>query len=460
MSTNCPNRPPATVRAFWFACIVLAGLPLAAQAVTGDGLGEAARATTAEFSSLKLMVFPARSIDELSGGADTNPSLNASLSTILASRARQSDFTLVPAPDWQSIASQQAVDGDQSDLVLAAGKQAAVHATLSLFWFQEGRRITLIAKIYDVWQQRLVAGATLTGLDDLSLLNTTDTLLAGLLDKLVAEAPAIIADYGAGGPGTMSRELVIRSRAEGARVSLVGGEVLGTITNGQLNLPFRPLAVNNAIELLLDKPGFYPKTVKTRIKDTKPELNLPSLYPKTSFTILVSVDPDMLIPVGLGSSPESNSSSTSQPSTRLKVGANLGFRWFPVPDTWFVQANYQFNMLNSKNSQLDQTVTPFIMHQASLITAVAVLTPADWVVRVFAGLGIGAYISTGSANQSPVFLDPYLELPALIAQINLHPVAIEIGAGAIFVFDSTANLLPAGLVKSLGLTRFSLGWKL
>ena len=405
-------------------------------------------------SDLKFMVFPARSIDELSGGVDTNPDLNASLSTILQNRARQTDFTVINAPDWKTLASQQSESGDQSDVVLAAAKQAGVQATLSLFWFQEGRRITLIAKIYDVWQQRMVAGATVTGLDDLSLLNTTDNLLAGLIGKLVAESPQILAAWGSAGPVTMSRELVLKSPAEGAKVSLVGGELLGTIKDGKIALPFRPLAVNKGIDFKLEEDGFYSKTVSVEVKGTKPELELPGLYPKTTWTALISANPDML---STNNSSGSNSSSSS--NTWLKFGFGLGLRWFPVADTWFVQGNYMLNLINNQSDPSGDFTKPFYLHQAGVETAIVVLTPPDWIIRFFVGFGLGTFLSRSPNQEKDMFFDPYLELPYFNTQINLHPVTIEIECGALFVFDSGYNLLPPGLVKTFGPVRLSLGWK-
>jgi hypothetical protein len=425
---------PARRRRRLLPAVVLAAaaaLPLAAQDAPSPD------------EPLKLMHFTVRPVAAFDGQPDTKPELSAALDAILRNRTARAGFTAVEAPAWEEIEARAAAADNLADPAPGEAAAAGAPAAVCLYWFESGGRVTLIAKAWDSWQKRLVASASASAPDDLTLLNSADSLAGEVLDKLAAAAPRLLADWGGDGPLSLSRSLAFSSADEGAAVSLEGGAALGEIRGGQLSLPFRPLAMGREIRFRLEKAGYHPRTVALAVKDLKPEIRLPALYPQSSFTVLLSADPDMLVD-----------------SDHLAFGMGAAFRWLPQPDTWFLQAGYRVGVGRTPGDPAGLLGPGRLSHQISLEAAVALFTPPDWVLRAFAGAGLGAWISGNGQVGAPVFFDPYLQLPALSLQLNLHPVVAELECGAFIGLGGGANLLPAGLVKSFGLTRFSLGVKL
>jgi hypothetical protein len=392
---------------------------------------------------LKLMRFAARPYTAFDGTADTKPELSAALDAILRNRAGQGSFDVLEAQSWAEIDARGSPAGRLVDPAPEEAAAVGAQAAVCLYWFEAGGRITLVAKAWDAWQKRLVAGDSASGPDDLTLLNAADSLVAGLLDRLAEAAPRLLADWGGVGPLSLSRSLAFTGPDEGATVSLEGGAALGVISGGKLALPFRPLAVGPEIRFRLEKPGFHPKTFGVAVKDLAPGLRLPALYPRSRFTVLVSADPDMLID-----------------SEHLAFGMGAAFRWLPLDDIWYLQAGYRIGVGRNPSDPSGLLGAGPVGHQLSIEAAVALFTPPDWVVRAFVGAGIGAWITGSGLAGAPVFFDPYVQLPCLSLQLNLHPVVAELECGALIGLGGGANLLPAGLIKGFGLTRFSLGVKL
>lgn len=393
---------------------------------------------------LRVLVFQPLSIDSLnSDGAANDPSA-AVIGQAIFNVVQTTDSENVRAPSWSELRAAGSTIGSELTTVLETAHEAGAQAAIYYSYFREGKRITLIGKIYDVWQSRLIAGLSQSGLDDLGLLNLVDSMTRELLGKLKQESKSLIQNWGNNGATGMTRSLVFRSRDELARVKLEGGDELGIIHDHVLALPYRPLAVKQPIRIRIEKPGFYSRDYEFQVEGLVPEVKLPALYPHSKWTVMAAVDP-----IWIFGKPENPS---------LDLGLGAGLRYLPNQEDWYVQFWYMLKEPHSRSQVSGATQPTWVMHDLSLSVAVALLPP-NWVVRVFVGVGLGAYITSAGKTGASTFFDPYLELPSIDVQINLHPIVLDFEIGSQYVFDSGINLLPQGLVRSTGMLRMGVGFK-
>ena len=403
-------------------------------------------AQEAPLDHLRVMVFQPLSIDDASAANPADETTASLIGQAVLNAVKSENAEIIQAPGWSDLRTADFVAGTEISLILDRARQAGAQAAVAVSWFREGRRISLIGKVYDVWSARLLAGATRTGLDDLGLLNLTDEMTKELLGKLDAAAAGLIAAWGTTTIDGISQGLVLRSPDEGAIISLGATEELGIIHNGVLFLPFRPLALKQDITVTIARPGFYTRQYQFQAKDTAAEVSLPGLYPRSKWSFMAGIDPLMVF----------NSKNSNQAAQILGLGA--GLRYLPLDEAWYIQFWYLFKEPRSNAVVSGVTPPTWFMHDLSVTAAVA-LMPPDWIFRLFIGAGLGAYLTAAGTSGTATFFDPYIELPAIDIQLNFHPIIIDFEFGSQFVFDVGSNLLPQGLVRSTGLLHMGVGFK-
>lgn len=423
--------------------MVVVSLALSAQTPAAADAAALPPDETPAKDHLAVMAFQPLPIDGQSDAA--NAATAAMLGQNTVNLLNQSSLEVVGAPTWPQLRQRYGDAASEFAIILEHARGKGAQSALFIQFFRDGKRLTLIGKAYDIWGSRLLASATRSGQDDIGLLTIANDLVAELLDKVKAEGERLVRDWGGEGASGMSRSIVFTSRDEYATVSLHGGEELGIVFRGYLKLPYLPLAVKRDIVVDIAKPGYYPKTFTFQVNEMHPTVKLPPLFPKSKWSLMAAVDPQWIFGDGEGGALQDFS-------------LGLGLRWSPVDEYWYLQFWYLLKVPHLAGAVSGAPQPVWLMHDFSLAIAASPFNP-DSFFRVFFGVGLGAYVTAGSDGSGVSYFDPYLELPSIGIQFNLHPVTVDFELGSQFVLDLGGNLMPQGLVRSFGLLRGGVGFK-
>jgi hypothetical protein len=110
----------------------------------------------------------------------------------------------------------------------------------------------------------------------LAVYNRLNAAVGMFIDKAGQGKSAEIAGGGGGAAETSRyvKEIILYSKDEGAEIWLKGKEKLGVIKNGQLILPYMPLALGSTIEIEKKKPGSYDSSETLTLTQEKNEITL------------------------------------------------------------------------------------------------------------------------------------------------------------------------------------------
>lgn len=191
--------------------------------------------------------------------------------------------------------------------------------------------------------------------------------------------------------------ITLTSRYEGATVYLDQNQPLGRIQNGQLELPFHPMAMGQKMKLLIEQKGFYPKTItlvldgETLVADTGP------LFAQTHAAVNVNY---------------------AFPSV---LGLGIGGRYYPLPDLLFLELRENiFSTGFLKNDNGQETMLHF---DTSFLVAYYPIFPVDFPFRISIGVG-GGYLASVPLKGGQHNDDWYLTMCNLSLECNLPSAAL------------------------------------
>ncbi len=336
--------------------------------------------------------------------------------------------------------------------VLTLARDANANLALFLSYFSEGLRSTVVARLYETWNGRLIAGDVQSAQGELGLLSALDKSMTNVIAKLADQAAKIRSEWGVSSGTKQSKSVTFISPDEAATVS-IAGNLLGTIVDGKLFLPFKQLALGQELIVQMSKEDYYDKQVSIVLEDQDAQIVLPALYGKNSFTAGLLWVP--LSPISWGAF----------------------FRWMPLPDQWYVQAAWTmaspddgwYEDLNhselgdgsSDLSLFNQAllITPerSFLHRFGFETGVYLFSPADQIIKLSLGLGIEAVLA-GSKDFTGGNL--IFSLPVLGLELNLHPIVIGFQASIDFSVNAfAAPVLPAGAISTFLPFRVYVGYQ-
>jgi hypothetical protein len=300
------------------------------------------------------------------------------------------------------------------------------------FFQLEGRRLTIMVKAYDSRRKKLITANVSTGRNDLSALNIIDRMMVSILRDLAEEEEDL--RFMKENPGTLTgtaaARIVFESDQEGMEVLLSGGQSLGYIEEGRLELPYQTLALGQTIEVLKRAPGFYEATQENVLNTQDEVFNLNPLYPKTFGTFFVEWNAQKL------------------------AGLNLGIRAYLEPDYTFLHLGIG-GFVQSPAIPNSQPV----IHQSTelMFGSYLIFAPSDF-FRFSYSLGVGLDMTFFTSNNLPVLYDFFLNIASLQYDLNFKDFIIYARSDLKYYIPlNDSSLLQPGSGSTVPLAPLTLG---
>ncbi len=247
----------------------------------------------------------------------------------LAVELKLAGYRLVPSTEWQKVQKEKNIQDKElvyGPVAINLAEEVGADIAVTSFIRIENREILLGIKCYDIAGKSLclsLLNKGVTGLLVYNLINDTSReLITGLKEPLFREdrkrvtVKEISYEHKIVEMGEVI-QVTLLSRDEGAEVYLAGDKYIGNIENGKLSFSAK---ADTRLILVIRKPGYHEASREFKLKDTDKELKLPSLNPVTHMAVEVEY------------------------SSFQFLGAGAAYRFYLVPDKYFLRADNYFYM--------------------------------------------------------------------------------------------------------------------
>lgn len=418
---HTPRRFPACARTL----ALIGGLFLLAAVGSPAQEADAAQSGTADgprAAGLHVLLFPLLQVGDAPELATTDTGIVELLSRSLLSEFEDAGedlgFEVVVGEPRPRMTAEAPPGGVVDAAIDAASAADADLVGVGFAGFSDGR-VSLNARVYDTDSRGLISAAAGYGRSDLSVFNITRRLFEDLrpgLERRAGGRGRTIVDVAGDTP--VSDPLVLSSELEGMHVYLGDNLRLGTITDGEVRLPYLPFTPGETVSVRKVKRGYYEETEEVLIREGGSRIELAPMEPETRFAATVSY------------------------TTGQLMGLGVGVRAYIRPD-WSFFAGETYGYVQSSNPG----ATGAAYHQDfRLLFGRYLAFPRTSVFRFGAHTGVGTTFTFFSSPDADTYRDTYLEVFSLWLEANLGGAGFYAGVASRWSVGRDNGLLEAGSI--------------
>ncbi|MFW5994908.1 MAG: hypothetical protein ACOCRN_02265, partial [Spirochaetia bacterium] len=325
------------------------------------------------------------------------------------------------ASDARALESRAEPVSDSAEADPASSSEAAYRLEPKLE--VRGRRVTLVATVYQTEDDAYVAGGVAQGLADVSLVETARDLADELAPRIRSAAEIRAAGEPPQLPETLVN-LVFTGPEEDVRLILGDNLDIGRIRDGTVRAPFFPVPVGSIVEVRAQKAGRYPQQFEVEVEATEMEVEVPELVRHRRWEASARYRPQHL------------------------VAAGAGVRYYVDPGERFVAANSVLGV------RPDSSGGPpsFYDLEADLRVGTYLFLPVTSLVRTGVSLGGGTRVtliaptSEASADTpAQSLVDPFATIGSAFIELNSDRFSPFLEVDLQYGFDSPESFLEPGL---------------
>ncbi len=329
--------------------------------------------------------------------------------------------------------SQIDVDDGTLDAVLNAAAVAGADYVLRPFLDVRGRRVTVVAGVYEVATGAFVSGSIRQGRADITFVENAREMSEELGPSVLRAHEVRLAGDPPGLPDTLV-SLEFTGGEEGARVVLGDDFEIGSIAAGRVRAPFFPVPVGTAVDVRVEKEDHYPERFEFEVDRSEMSVELPRLRPHRRWEWSARYRPQRIFAGG------------------------AGLRYFPEPGELFVGGNAVFSLFpDFRNRTLSFYSIDFDLRAGTYF-----FRPVTSTIRMGASLGAGSQftmIATPGGWRDgdlppQLFVDPFVMPVSLFVEANFNRLAPFIELDMQYGFGHAIAFLEPGLRANLTLGVF------
>lgn len=325
-------------------------------------------------------------------------------------------------------------DDGTLDAVLNAAASANADYVLRPFLDVRGRRVTVVASVYEVSTGAFVSGSIRQGRADITFVENAREMS----DEL---APAVRRAHEvrlAGEPPHVPETLVsleFTGGDEGARVVLGDDFEIGTVAaGGRVRAPFFPVPVGIAVDVRVEKEDHYPERFEFEVDRSEMVVELPRLRPHRRWEWSARYRPQRIFAGG------------------------AGVRYYPEPGELFVGGNAVISLFPDFGNR----ILSFYNIDLDLRVGTYLFRPVTSTFRMGASLGAGSQftmIATPGGRRDgdlppQLFVDPFVMPMSFFVEVNFNRIAPFVELDMQYGFDHAMAFLEPGLRANLTLGVF------
>ncbi len=321
-----------------------------------------------------------------------------------------------------------------ADVVNSMKRQAASQLS-SYFclvrYVQQAQRVEL--SVY-FWNRNggLIISYSTQDAAGLAVYNRLNTAVGMFINKAGQGKSTEIAG-GGGGSAEATRyvkEIILYSKDEGAEIWLKGKEKLGVIKNGQLILPYMPLAIGSVIEIEKKKTGNYDSSETLTLAQEKNEITLAPMERIYGSGLFFTWTTGQFIGLGVG----------------YMGNVNERYVYWGVENYFFLQASTTKDM----RPVFHDDIRGFVLIKYRFAEG--------FPFTISYSYGLGVIFSLLDAQDSPLFTDFYINPANLHLEYEVNDYVLFLRIEYKIALGLGRNLLGADLISLAdGLPLFTLG---
>jgi hypothetical protein len=410
---------------------------------TGDSAAESAvaAAESDDPAPIDVMVFRpwnlAAGESAEAGGEGTGDPRAAEYESIIydivINEVRAAGYRAFETEPWEAYRAEYRRDDVFQRLPVDIAAEADMDISLSVYFRLEETRVFLMVKAHDIRSDKIIAGGTQLARSGLVLLNSMNRLMDQILDQ-IAEAEEDIRFMKANPGmrvGTAAATVLFLSENEGAILSMPGIGEFGTVTDGQAELPYQPLALGQQLEVVKSLPGYYSESQAFTLTDSYNEVQLSELYPETRFA------------------------SEFAWNAWFALGLNTALRYYLIPDQTFLRLSNQFYFDPPPKDALPGART-IIHDEITLEAGTYLFFPAQSRYRILAASGIG--LAFTPLTPETLAVDSFLNVVAVHHELNFQHFVLYIRQELRYVLEIfPTRILSTGIGMTPELVPTTLG---
>ena len=227
-------------------------------------------------------------------------------------------------------------------------------------------------------------------------------------------------------------QITINGRQEEIQVFFASRDV-GTITSGNLVVPYTPFPIGSTTTMELRKKGYHGEVFNIALDDSEVTLELPELWPERRIALL------------------------SFWTLGLSQGAGVGAKIYLDPDNTFMYFGFH---LHSATYALQNPVSINTNYDFSFLLGQYLLFPPQAFIRLSVGIGIGVIKTTVGRDLTTIkdYDDVYINLGSPTLELNFGPLQIFFRGELKYMLGVGNQLLGRNwLLTAIGIPPISLG---
>ncbi len=339
---------------------------------------------------IQVMVFEPWNLSDTAGEEDQ--AYRNIMQDLVSNGVRSAGYSLLPSQSWESFIQAFGSDDVFGSLPLLVARQAESDLAIAIYYRQEGSRLFIMIKAYDVHRRRLIAAEVEIARSGLVLVNSVSKMMESLMGDIQAAEQDILFMKNNPGvlTGTIGASVHFSGGMDGTRLSIPGIGHFDTVENGEADLPYQPLAMGQVLEIIKEADGFYTSSQNILIRDTTNEVELSGLYPSTSQALELSWN------------------------AWAAFGLAASYRHYLIPDSTFLRGFYQF-YLQFPPPDLPPGGSVLSHHDFEFTVGQYLLFPPSSPFRFAYGGGLGL---TLHPTPGSLAIDTYITLASMYWEFN------------------------------------------
>ena len=341
------------------------------------------------------------------------------ISNQLRVELRSAGFTIIPREEWEPVRERQGVRVSelyQGGAAVEVARQVNAEIAVVSFYSVEERQLILEIKCYDVAENALVSGVFKTARINLSVYNVIGEAVAELIPgiRLIGPPPII--------ESPVVEEIALLSEDEGTEIYLGDEGFVGRITNGQLQLPPIPFAIDSKITIEKRKEDYHTGVETIKLKE-----------------------PEMLIELKPLRKRSHRATELNWTLGQL-MGFGLAQRFYFDPDSFFLSMEHYFyvqhNLSDSK---------PVFHHDIRALIGGYLFTGPHATLRMNLTTGFGMIMTYFWLADQPMYADFYWNVINMSFELNFRRIMLYARVEQKYALGSgSAHILERGWISVLG----------
>jgi hypothetical protein len=328
-------------------------------------------------------------------------------------------FTIISQEEWEPVREQQGARAGElyrGNTAIEIARQVDAEIAIVSFYSVEERQLVLEIKCYDVEQNVLVSGVFKTARVNLSIYNVIDEAVAELIPgiRLIGPPPRI--------DSPVVEKIALLSKDEGMEIYLGDEGFVGRITNGQLQLPPIPFAIDSQITIEKRKEAYHTGVETIKLKEPEMLIKLKPLRKK------------------------------ARTATELNwtIGQFMGFglaqRLYLKPDSFFLAAEHYFYVQHNFSDS-----KPVFHHDLRLLVGGYLFTGPHATFRLNLTTGFGMIATYFWLADQPMYADFYWNVINTAFELNFRKYVLYIRSEQKYALGAgPANLLGREWISAFG----------